>query len=142
MRPQGSRGRPDVSCFSMVLGVGPSLPTVVFQTAACVSGTVSIVEVSVSEEYRAVVARRSGWRRRAHRADGVGLVTRRVTAAIGRDVYVIVVVGGFVPEVCRPAWLADPGVDLLSPDDVVDSPPFGVSQGITGDPVAEFDAFR
>src|SRR5271168_4083268 len=89
-----------------------------------------------------VVARRSGRRRRAHRPDRVGLVARRVTAAIGRDMHVIVVVGGFVPEVCRPAWLADPGVDLLSPDHVVDSPPFGVSQGITGDLVAEFDAFR
>src|SRR5271156_4995567 len=88
------------------------------------------------------VARRLGRRRRAHRSDGVGLVARRVTAAIGSDMHVVVVVGGFVAEVRRPAWLADPGVDLLPPDHVVVPPPFGVSQCITGYLVAEFDAFR
>ena len=64
----------------------------------------------------------------------------RVTASVGGDVHVVVVVGGFVAHVGRPARLADAGVDLLSPDDVVDAPPFGVRQGVAGDLVAELDA--
>src|ERR1700738_4509043 len=75
----------------------------------------------------------SVWRRRAHRSDVVRFVSGRVSAAIGGDVNVVVVIGGFVAVVRRPARRANARVVLLPPDHVEYAPSFGIRQGVSAD---------
>src|SRR5919206_393549 len=73
---------------------------------------------------------RSVRRCKPHGIDVVDLMSRRVTAPVGGDMDVVIVVGGFVAVVGRPTPRADTRVDFLPPDHVIDAPPLCVRQGV------------